>query len=96
MYNALNFQIDVTNGFDVKIDSPTKWSYVSAEHKEEILKKVANGRNEVSYKELQNYIRSRGVGATAGSFFRDQVKRYKKVGGNKNKKLILTSENVDV
>ncbi len=70
---------------------PICYGYVTQEQKEEILKNVANGRGEVSYKELQDHIRSRGVGATAGSFFRDQVKRYKKVGGNRNKKLILTS-----
>ena len=75
---------------------PICYGYVTKEQKEEILKNVANGRDEVSYKELQDHIRSRGVSATAGSFFRDQVKRYKKVGGNRNKKLILTSENVDV
>jgi len=70
---------------------PICYGYVTKEQKEEILKNVANGRSEVSYKELQDHIRSRGVGATAGSFFRDQVKRYKKVGGNRNKKLILTT-----
>jgi len=70
---------------------PICYGYVTKEEKEEILKNVANGRGEVSYKELQDHIRSRGVGATAGSFFRDQVKRYKKVGGNKNKRLILTN-----
>ena len=69
---------------------PICYGYVTKEQKEEILKLIANGRNEVSYKELQDYIRSKGIAATAGSFFRDQVKRYKKVGGNKNKKLILT------
>ena len=69
---------------------PICYGYVSKDRKEEILKLVANGRNEVSYRELQDYIRSKGVAATAGSFFRDQVKRYKKVGGNKNKRLILT------
>lgn len=96
MYNALNFQIDVTNDFDVKIDSPTKWSYVNAEQKDDIIKLVANGRNEVSYKELRRFIKSRGIKSSAGLFFREQVKKYKTVGGNKNKKLILTSENVDV
>jgi hypothetical protein len=70
---------------------PICYGYVSKDRKEEILKLVANGRNEVSYRELQDYIRSKGVGATTGSFFRDQVKRYKKVGGNKNKRLILTN-----
>ena len=70
---------------------PICCGYVKKEQKEEILKNVANGRNEVSYRELQDYIRARGVGATTGSFFRDQVKRYKKVGGNRNKKLILTT-----
>ncbi len=91
MYNALNFQIDVTNDFDVKIDIPTKWSYVNSEKKDEIIKLVANGRNEVSYKELRRFIKSRGIKSSAGLFFREQVKKYKTVGGNKNKKLILTS-----
>ena len=96
MYNTLNFQIDVTNDFDVKIESHMKWSYVNAEQKDDIIKLVANGRNEVSYKELRRFIKSRGIKSSAGLFFREQVKKYKTVGGNKNKKLILTSENVDV
>ena len=91
MYNALNFQIDVTNDFDVKIDIPTNWSFVNSEKTDEIIKLVANGRNEVSYKELRRFIKSRGIKSSAGLFFREQVKKYKTVGGNKNKKLILTS-----
>ena len=72
------------------------WRYVNAQQKESIWNKLIKGRTEITYKEINEFLQARAVKKECGLFFRNQVTRYKRVGGNKNRKLILTSENVDV
>jgi hypothetical protein len=67
------------------------WKYVSTYHKESIWNKLIKGKKEITYKEINEFLRARTVKKECGLFFRNQVTRYKRVGGNKNRKLILTS-----
>ena len=67
------------------------WKYVNTYQKESIWNKLIKGKKEITYKEINEFIRARTVKKECGLFFRNQVTRYKRVGGNKNRKLILTS-----
>ena len=67
------------------------WKYVNTYQKESIWNKLIKGKKEITYKEINEFLRARTVKKECGLFFRNQVTRYKRVGGNKNRKLILTS-----
>ena len=67
------------------------WKYVNTYQKESIWNKLIKGKKEITYKEINEFLRARAVKKECGLFFRNQVTRYKRVGGNKNRKLILTS-----
>ena len=72
------------------------WKHVNTYQKESIWNKLIKGKKEITYKEINEFLKARAVKKECGLFFRNQVTRYKRVGGSKNRKLILTSENVDV
>ena len=67
------------------------WKYVNTYQKESIWNKLIKGKKEITYKEINEFLRARTVKKECGLFFRNQVTRYKRVGGNKNRKLIFTS-----
>ena len=67
------------------------WKYVNTYQKESVWNKLIKGKKEITYKEINEFLKARAVNKECGLFFRNQVARYKRVGGNKNRKLILTS-----
>ena len=67
------------------------WKYVNTYQKESVWNKLIKGKKEITYKEINEFLKARTVNKECGLFFRNQVARYKRVGGNKNRRLILTS-----
>jgi len=72
-------------------------NYVTTADKEKMLAKIIADHQKrhpeatsVSYRHIRNELTHRfGVSATTASFFRDQLKEFDTIGGNKNKEIVF-------
>jgi len=70
--------------------TPMNPKYVTAEQKDIIWNQMVEGKDKISFEEMNNYLSSRNIQGKAALFFRHKISKLKTMGGNKKRYVLLT------
>ena len=72
--------------------TPMNPKYVTAEQKDIMWDQMVEGKDKISFEEMNNHLSSRNISGKAALFFRHKISKLKTMGGNKKRYVLLKEE----